>query len=44
LRGNETDQVKPTEVHYAWNGDVADAGDHALKGVPERWHLYSVVG
>jgi class 3 adenylate cyclase/pimeloyl-ACP methyl ester carboxylesterase len=22
----------------------ADAGDHELKGVPDRWHLYSVVG
>lgn len=21
-----------------------DAGEHALKGVPDRWHLYRVVG
>jgi hypothetical protein len=21
-----------------------DAGDHTLKGVPDRWHLYRVVG
>ncbi len=22
----------------------ADAGEHELKGVPERWHLYRVAG
>jgi hypothetical protein len=22
----------------------ADAGEHELKGVPDRWHLYRVVG
>ena len=21
-----------------------DSGDHELKGVPDRWHLYRVVG
>ncbi len=21
-----------------------DAGEHELKGVPDRWHLYGVVG
>jgi len=21
-----------------------DAGEHELKGVPDRWHLYRVVG
>jgi hypothetical protein len=21
-----------------------DAGEHELKGIPDRWHLYGVVG
>jgi hypothetical protein len=39
------------EVRYAWNGDVALAyqviGDgpvDIVKGVPDRWRLYRVVG
>ena len=44
--------VGTPETRYAWNDDVAlagsgfvfeDAGEHELKGVPDRWHLYRVV-
>ena len=34
------------ETRYATTADgvriAADAGEHELKGVPDRWHLYRV--
>ena len=37
-RANETSHVKNPGVRRAWN-----AGEHELKGVPDRWRLYRVV-
>jgi hypothetical protein len=34
---NQTDRVKNRCVRPAWS-----IGEHELKGVPDRWHLYRV--
>ena len=37
--------VSETVTLLCRGGDVSfeDAGEHELKGVPDRWHLYRVV-